>query len=314
MGFTPLIPTTVPLLMGTCELAADVQRGWAGQVGVMEPPIDTVKDDPARQDAASDGRTFRRRHGVRDDELLVVSVSRLSVDLKLDALTDVIDAVGSLADRYPVRLVLVGDGDAAAELGRRAAAVNAATGRTVVELPGALLDPRGAYAAADVVAGMGSSALRAMAYAKPVIVQGERGFAAPFDQEHAPQFLWAGFYGLGPGGSAATQVAAALEPLLVDPRRREELGRLGRELVVARYSLRSAAQRLVELYDETRSTMPSRRATWTQAGVVGGRALAAEARLHRPADKSLRAARRTTRLADAAGVAPPSPPSSLTAV
>jgi glycosyltransferase involved in cell wall biosynthesis len=300
MGFTPLIPTTVPLLMGTHELAADVERQWDGQVGVMEPPIDTVTDDPR-----NDGGEFRRKHGVGDDELLVVSVSRLSVDLKLDALKDVIDGVGAVADRFPIRLILVGDGDASAELKRRAAAVNAAAGRTVIELPGAMLDPRPAYAAADIVAGMGSSALRAMAHGKPVVVQGERGFAKTFDDDTAPEFLWAGFYGLGPGGSAADQVASELEGLLGDPHRRDRLGCRGREIVVERFSLRAAAGRLIELYDQTLASPSTRRADWSQAAVIGGRAAVNELRLHDPRDKSRRHADRQASLADAALAPPP---------
>ena len=301
MGFTPLIPTTVPLLMGTHELAADVALRWSGSVGVMEPPIDTAKDHPD-----NDGRAFRQQHDIADDEILVVSVSRLSVDLKLDALKDVIDGVGALADRYPLRLVLVGDGDATDELRRRAQEINTSVGRTVVELPGAMLDPRGAYAAADIVAGMGSSALRAMAHGKAVIVQGERGFARTFDPDSAPQFLWAGFYGLGPGGSAADKVASSLEALVLDPARIEELGRLGRELVVDRFSLQAAAQRVLELYERTIAAEASRRQAWQQGLVVGGRAMANEIRLHDPRGKSRRRADREARLAAAeSATAPP---------
>jgi L-malate glycosyltransferase len=52
------------------------------------------------------------RHHVLPDELLVVTVSGLAIDLKLDALVHAIDAVDRLADRYPVRLVVIGDGEA----------------------------------------------------------------------------------------------------------------------------------------------------------------------------------------------------------
>ena len=41
-----------------------------------------------------------------------------------------------------------------------------AAGRTVISFAGMLVDPRAAYSAADIVVGMGSSALRAMAFAK----------------------------------------------------------------------------------------------------------------------------------------------------
>ena len=105
-----------------------------------------------------------------------------------------------------------------------------------------MLDPRAAYAAADVVVGMGSSALRAMAHGKSVIVQGERGFARTFDEESSSFFLHAGFYGIGDGGSAAPAVAAALADLLPDRTLREALGRLGREVVVDRFSCGHATE------------------------------------------------------------------------
>jgi glycosyltransferase involved in cell wall biosynthesis len=279
-NFTPLVPTTVPLLVGVHQLAEDVAARWPGRIGVMEPPIDTDRDHPG-----IDGSTYRKELGIDDDELLVMSVSRLSVDLKLDALKDLVDGVARLADRFPVRLVLVGDGDAAEQLTRRAEAVNAVAGRTVVQLPGALMDPREAYAAADVVAGMGSSALRAMAFGKPVVVQGERGFARTYDEHSAPTFLHGGFYGLGDGGSAAPAVAASLTELFEEVARRDELGRLGRSIVLERFSLRSAADRLLDLYGETVAEGPARRAVWGQAAIIGGRAVVNEARLHLPASK-----------------------------
>ena len=299
MGFNPLIPTTVPLLMGTHELAEQVEAQWPGRVGVMEPPIDTEKDRPGM-----DGKAFRSAHGIGDDELLVVSVSRLSVDLKLDALKDAIDGVAAVADRIPVRLLLVGDGDATDELRRRAAAVNEAAGRTVVDLPGLMLDPRAAYAAADVVVGMGSSTLRAMAHGKPVIVQGERGFARTFDEESAPFFLHAGFYGIGDGGSAAPAVAAALADLLPDRMRRETLGRFGRQVVVDRFSLSAATDRLLDLYEEVRFSRRTSR-SWAQGAVVGGRAVVNELKLHLPEGKRQRRDDRETRLQAAAVPEPP---------
>ena len=50
-------------------------------------------------------------------------------------------------------------------------------GRQVVLLTGEIADPRSAYAAADVVVGQGGSALRGMAFGKPLIVVGEEGFS-----------------------------------------------------------------------------------------------------------------------------------------
>lgn len=300
MGFNPMIPSSVPLLMGTEELAAEVRSRFDGLVGVMEPPIDTDRDRPGQDGTEVPG--FRDTHAIASDDYLVVSVSRLSLDLKLDALVDAIDAAGRLADRVPLRMVLVGSGDAEPQLRARAEAVNEGVGREVVTLPGPMMDPRAAYAEADVVVGMGSSALRAMAHAKPVVVQGERGFARLFDRDTAPDFFWTGFYGIGPGRSAAEDVADALERLWSDPQLREDLGNYGRDVVVDRFSLARAAHDAVAWYERAISTRAPLSTRLAQSAVMSGRALALEVRLHRPSHKRQRSERTTARLAAASRI------------
>ena len=68
--------------------------------------------------------------------------------------------------------------------------------RRVVVLTGQLADPRPAYSAADVILGMGSSALRGMAFGKPLVVQGERGFWELLTPDSASVFLRDGWYGV----------------------------------------------------------------------------------------------------------------------
>ena len=94
---------------------------------------------------------------------------------------------------------------------------NARAGRPVVLLAGELRDPRAAYAAADVCLGMGGSALRAMAFAKPLVVQGEGGFWELLTPDTVDRFLWTGWYGVGddPARGAAV-LADILRPLLAE--------------------------------------------------------------------------------------------------
>jgi hypothetical protein len=116
-----------------------------------------------------------------------------------------------------------------------------------------MYDPRPAYAAADVVLGMGGSALRGMAFGKPLVVQGVSGgyweLATP---ESAPAFLNHGWGGLGPEGDGRPEGTARLmgilPALLADPATRARLGEYGRTLVVQRYSLDHAAARQEEVY------------------------------------------------------------------
>ena len=69
-----------------------------------------------------------------------------------------------------------------------------------VRLLGDVPDPRVVYDCADVVFGMGSSALRGMAHAKPVIVQGLEGFWALVSESSIARFYEDGFFGAGPSG------------------------------------------------------------------------------------------------------------------
>jgi glycosyltransferase involved in cell wall biosynthesis len=249
-------------------------------VRVLEPPINVEADHPGIE-----GRPFRLRHSVSDDELLIVTVSRLSIELKLAALVDVIDAVEILAHRHPVRLIVVGDGDARAHLEARAAAVNVRSGRTTVSLVGALVDPRHAYAAADIVVGMGGSALRAMAIGKPVVVQGEGGFSLPFSPNTLPTFLWQGFWGVGDGRSGSDRLAGHLEALVCDPALRNQLGDYGRKMVVERFSLRRAADIMEEIYAAV-AGMPGRGdSSLREAALMASRALRLEVEQHRPSRK-----------------------------
>jgi glycosyltransferase involved in cell wall biosynthesis len=266
----------------------------------MEPPIDVDWDQPG-----IDGQPFRNEHNVAREELLIVSVSRLAVDLKLDALVRVIDAADLLAVRYRVRLILVGGGPAHAALQCRAAAVNRRRGREVVTLAGPRLDPRQAYAAADVVLGMGSSALRALAIGRPVVVQGEQGFSEICEPDTLPIFLRQGFHGIGDNAVGAERLACQLESLLCNAHRREALGRFGRSLVVERFSLKRAVDRQLKIYESVLGHRARR--SYREAASSAARALVLELGNHNPRLQHRRRSREATLLRAAGeGVWPPS--------
>jgi glycosyltransferase involved in cell wall biosynthesis len=147
-------------------------------------------------------------------------------------------------------LVVVGDGDGRAELERLAAEVNAALGRPAIVFTGALVDPRPAYAAADLVVGMGGSALRGMAFRKPVVVVGARGFSATFDARTAPDFLYRGMYGVGDGGADDAALAETLRAVLGDADRREAMAAFARAFVVEHFSLEAVSASLSGLLRE----------------------------------------------------------------
>ena len=92
-------------------------------------------------------------------------MSRLSPELKREGLLSAIAAVGLVDPALNLRLLIVGHGPCREELQEAADAMNAHVGRKAVTLTGPLMEPRDAYAAADIVLGMGTSAQKGMAFA-----------------------------------------------------------------------------------------------------------------------------------------------------
>ena len=246
MSVVPFFPRTVPLIVGTQQIREKAVAAGHRRVTLLEPPVDTDADNPAVV-----GGGFRAEHGIEPDEILVAMVCRLVPELKLEGLLTACDAVGELAGAgHRVRLVIVGYGRAREEVANRAARANALAGRTVVLLTGEIADPRPAYAAADVVVGQGGSALRGMAFGKPLVVVGEEGFSELLTPECVSTFLRQGWYGLGPGsaGSGVPALRSALERLVISPELRDRLGTYGRALVVGRFALNRAARLQEEEY------------------------------------------------------------------
>jgi glycosyltransferase involved in cell wall biosynthesis len=246
MSVSPLLPRSVPLTVGTELIRQAATAAGHRRVMLLEPPVDTRADHPS-----VDGRSFRAEQGVQPDEVLIAMVCRLVPDLKLEGLLSACDAVRELAVAgKPVRLMIVGDGRARGDVARRAADVNAAVGYEAVLLTGEMADPSPAYAAADVIIGQGGSALRGMAFAKPLVVIGEEGFSELLTPASTPTFLRQGWYGLGPGslGTGVSALRLALERLVSSPEMRRELGLFGRRLAEERFSLNHAAEILENMY------------------------------------------------------------------
>ena len=240
MSVAPFVPRTVPLIVGTERIREAALTAGHRRVTLLEPPVDTEADHPS-----VNGGEFRARHGIGAGEVVAMMVCRLVPDLKLEGLLAACDATGEIARAgYPLRLVIVGDGPARNAVAERAAQTNATVGRLAVVLAGALDDPRPAYAGADITIGQGGSALRGMAFAKPLIVVGERGFSELLTPKTAPTFLRQGWYGLGAGslGHGADGLRAALLRLIEAPELRQILGSFARQLVLDRFSLRQAAR------------------------------------------------------------------------
>jgi L-malate glycosyltransferase len=256
MSVAPFIPDYVPLLVGTEQIAAAELACGRSHVGLMEPPIDTRLNSP---DVSLPLRDFQREWDIDPDAFTVVVVSRLAHEMKLEGILTAIEAVRDLHRGHRIQLVIAGGGPAYAEVMQRAQEANEQAGATTVVVTGELLDPRPAYAVADVALGMGSSALRAMSFGKPLIVQGIEGFFEPLTADSLPEFLWQGWYGHGPGRHGAVQrLQGHLAALLRNPEERQRRSELSLRVARERFSLVRAAERQLEFYERALHRGPRR--------------------------------------------------------
>jgi glycosyltransferase involved in cell wall biosynthesis len=273
MSVAPFIPTHVPLTVGTEQIRdVELARGRR-DVELIEPPVDTRLDSP---DVDLPLEQFADRWGIDRRALTLVTVSRLVAEMKLEGILTAVDAVGRLARGRNVQLVVAGGGEAADRVGERAAAVNDALGRRVVVVTGELAAPRPAYAVADVVLGMGSSALRGMAFGAPLVVQGVGGYWELLTEESLPTFLRQGWFGKGPGAEGAVdRLTDILAGIADDEALRRRLGALSLRTVRDRFSLAAAARRLVALYERAAEADAHRSAggTLRSTGGAAGRFL-----------------------------------------
>jgi glycosyltransferase involved in cell wall biosynthesis len=258
MAVAPFLPAHMPLVVGTEALRRYTAARRSGPVYLIEPPVDVVANAPGHDTAA-----FRRDHGLDapapgrppGDPVTLGAVCRLVPELKLEGLLTAIEVVGELAQHRPLRLVITGDGPAREIVAERAAKANASAAWPAVILVGELRDPRPAYAAADVMLGMGGSALRALCFGKPLIVQGERGFWRLLTPESCPLFLEQGWYGVGDGTGGRELLRTAIDAVVDDAGRRAQLGGFGRELAVERFSMQRAAAAQEEIYLTARTSL-----------------------------------------------------------
>lgn len=263
------VPRGVPVTVGTRALRDELVRRGFATVELVVPPVDTTAEPAVSVTGRSPADL-----PVPPDVPVVAVVSRLH-GLKVEGVSRLIRAAGELAAERDLRLVVVGDGAAAPGLRAEGAGVNAAAGREVVVFTGSMPDPGPVYARADVVVGMGSSALRAMAFGKPVIVIGTAGYSEVFRPETSGEFVVQGFWGFGDGNGSC--LAEQLRVLLADPGLRLELGRFGYRFVTERHHVRVVGDRLERILARAASQPPSWAArktvaleAWTRFAVLRG--------------------------------------------
>jgi glycosyltransferase involved in cell wall biosynthesis len=185
----------------------------------------------------------------------IVMVSRMDGSLS-EVAVNLISACEQVYNRWPLRLMIAGDGDNLGPVSARAAALNERLGETVVSMLGARTDINRIMAASDLVVGVSRVAMEAMSCARPVILAGPQGFGGLLTPDRVGRFKEDNFTARGQDADVTvSRLAEALEEFFVKPPEwRRNTGQFLRQLVVDEYSSRRMTKRVAEVYEEVLSS------------------------------------------------------------
>ena len=196
-----------------------------------------------------DTRRFRPRPS-ETHPFTVMTVSRLDRDCALTARLLMIAAPLLMqALGRPVRIVILGGGDAYEGLFHMAQSVNEKLGRPVISMLGNRTDVDRLLGQCDVFVGVSRAALEAMSSGKPVILCGNEGYLGILDQENLATARETNFCARGCPKASVTRLIRDIQYLASLPHsERVIMGTAGRLLVRRFYSAEVMAQKTEDVY------------------------------------------------------------------
>jgi len=217
----------------------------AEQISVTINGIDTEKFSP---DVS--GERALRTFGLSAERPVISYVSRMDESRALAA-RQLIAIAPRLREAIPgVQLLIAGGGDVFDELLAKAEAANTAAGERYVVMTGARTDINEIVAAGDLFVGVSRAALEAMAAAKPVIVAGNEGYIGLFGEDKLALAQSNNFCCRGCEASSEELLYRDIVTALcaLSGGERAALGRYGREVIKAHYSVSRMAQDAEDVY------------------------------------------------------------------
>ncbi|MCL2399322.1 MAG: polysaccharide pyruvyl transferase CsaB [Defluviitaleaceae bacterium] len=181
----------------------------------------------------------------------IMSISRLDKDRSLAAHL-LIEAAPILIKLYPnVAIYLVGSGNDYDNIQLKAEAMNARLNKDVIKMTGPQVDIHRWLAMTDIFVGASRAVLEAMAVSKPVVASGNEGYMGLINEENLPISIATNFCYRGCGEATVEKLTTDLITILdKSPQERENMGKFGREFVLANYSVDRMADDAISLYHE----------------------------------------------------------------
>lgn len=187
------------------------------------------------------------------DSFKVMYVSRLEPDIALPAVL-LCEASQKLSAEIPgLEIYIVGGGAFHAEIAAKAKAANEKIGREVIKLTGPRTDIADIVGEGDVFVGVSRAALEAMSMELPVVLAGQQGYLGILDEKTMPSARLTNFTCRGERLPVAEDIYSDLISIYnLGKEGRDSLGKLGREEILANYSIKKMVSDHVEAYGKLR--------------------------------------------------------------
>ncbi len=187
------------------------------------------------------------------DSFKVVYVSRLEPDVALPAFL-LCDVAKKLSHEIPgLEICIVGGGTSQSEIAVKAKAANEKIGREVIKLTGPRTDIADIVGQGDVFVGVSRAALEAMSLELPVVLAGQQGYLGILDEKTMPSARLTNFTCRGERLPVADDIYSDLIDIYKrDKKGRDVLGKLGREEILANYSIKKMVSDHVAAYGKLR--------------------------------------------------------------
>ena len=216
-----------------------------GNIRVTINGIDTDKFSPK-----TDQKKIRQEFGLKDDDTVIVYVSRMDESRSLAA-KHLIEAVPE-ADKFikNLRVIIVGGGDDFENVKKLSEEVNSRLGRECITLTGARTDINKLISPAELFVGVSRAALEAMAAEKPVIIAGNEGYIGLFSEDKLQVGIDTNFCCRGCVESSKDLILDDLRKYFsMSAGQRQALAKYGRDLIKRDYSVSRMALDTVKVYE-----------------------------------------------------------------
>ncbi|MFA5524407.1 MAG: glycosyltransferase family 4 protein [Tissierellales bacterium] len=237
----------------TISVSEDIKDHLVNNFGVNENRITIIKNgiDTEKFNSKADTSKLEKEIATTKESIKIVYISRLSGALS-DVAKKVIDAVNKIRQKgIAIDLVVVGDGDDFLSVKDYSKKISTDSGETFINVLGKRTDIAEILAFGDIAVAVSRSALEAMSCEKAVILVGGEGFMGLLTEENLSIAMANNFTGRTVKEEiTAEKIAYEIEKVIGKDcsKKRAELGKLGRQVVIDHFSIDSMTDETIKIY------------------------------------------------------------------